>query len=161
MPYTNANAYDRIRTYTNAYQRIPNTDTTTNPHTQANADADTNASAFAYTQTKTNPDPHPQTGRKALRRRARRCVGARPAAGTNTGYFTGVFHFFHRIIHIPVESCPIPGFFSECSQNVFRKFGGFFKKGLAFPTDCVIILSTGWHSTLSSAKNPRKRGFTI
>ena len=56
-------------------------------------------------------------------------LGARPAEQANAGHFTGVFHFFHRIIHKMVETCRLPGFFSECSQNVFRKFGGFFKKG--------------------------------
>ncbi len=49
--------------------------------------------------------------------------------------------------------------------NVHRTFSenleDFSKKGLEFPTDCVIILSIAWHSLLSSAKNPRKRGFTI
>ena len=56
-------------------------------------------------------------------------LGARTAAQADTAHFTGVFHFFHRIIHKMVEACRLPGFFSECSQNVFRKFGGFFKKG--------------------------------
>ena len=87
---THTTVYDRIRTYTTAYERIPNTDTHTNPYTQANADADTNASAFAYTQAKTSPDPHPKTGRKALRRRARRCVG-RPhrSAGRHSPFHRG------------------------------------------------------------------------
>lgn len=59
------------------------------------------------------------------------------------------------------RSVNLPDFLANVHRTFSENLEDFSKKGLEFPTDCVIILSTGWHSALSSAKKSKKKRLPI
>ena len=93
---------------------VTETESVTETNTKADADAITTASASA------NSKPNSKTGAAA---RVRPWVAPLPPALRANPVFPRVFPVFHRDFHSRRNRRRRGRFFSECSQNIFKKFG--------------------------------------
>ena len=155
MPNTNANAYDRIRTHTKYRYTYKPT------YTSKCRCRHKRICICIYTD-KNKPRPTPTNRPESLvATGAPVCWAPAPQRKQTQAISQGFSTFSTELSTSLSKAVGSLDFLANVHRTFSENLEDFSKKGLEIPTDCVIILSIAWHSTLSSAKNPRKRGFTI